>query len=155
MLRLLTLAQSRLLSNVIHERMLNPTFLPAVLRTLRATLFPNNTLGPPRQPPTDDEIRKIKRRCAVAISNLIPQKVATTFFAAEERNTQLADIEEILSALDDSYLNKHLVFQIVELIILRLVPELGEHGVRDLMEQRSLDVHTDLSTQPSSRFGLR
>jgi hypothetical protein len=135
--------------------MLNPTFVPAVLRTLRATLFPNNTLGPPRQPPSDDDIERIKHQCAVAILNLIPQQLATTFFAVEERDAQLADIEQVLAALDDSYLNKHLVFQIVELIVLRLVPELGAHGVRDLMEQRSVDVHTDLSTQPSSNFGSK
>jgi hypothetical protein len=134
--------------------MLNPTFLPAVLRTLRATLFPNNTLGPPRQPPSDDEITRIKHRCAVAISNLIPQRMTTTFFATEERHAQLADIEEVLAALDDTYLNKHLIFQIVELIVLRLVPELGEHGVHDLMEQRSVDGHMDLSTQASSKLGL-
>jgi hypothetical protein len=133
--------------------MLNPTFLPAVLRTLRATLFPNNALGPPRQPPSDDEITTIKHRCAIALLNIIPQKLASAYFAAGERDTQLADIEEVLTGLNDAYLNKHLVFQIVELLVLRLVPELGEHGVHDLMEQRSVDVHTDSSTQSSLKPG--
>lgn len=45
-------------------------------------------------------------------------------------------MEDLLGCLDDSYLNKHLIFQIVELIVLRLVPELGERGVRELMEER-------------------
>jgi hypothetical protein len=45
-------------------------------------------------------------------------------------------MEELLGCLDDTYLNKHLIFQIVELIVLRLVPELGQQGVRDLMEER-------------------
>jgi hypothetical protein len=153
MFRLLTIDEPRFLSNVIRKRILNPTLLPAVLRTLRATLFPNNALGPPRQPPSDDEVREIKYRCAVSILGLVPSKLASTFFAAEDRNAQLAEIEEILSCLDDSYLNKHLVFQIVELLILRLVPELGEQGVRELMEERSVDLHTDLPIQSSSVHG--
>lgn len=141
----------RLLSNIIHKRIVNPTFLPAVLRTLRATLFPNNGLGPPRQPPSDDEIVAIKRRCALAILGLVPRQLGTAFFAAANQDRQLAEVEEILDCLQDSYLNKHLIFQIVELIILRLVPELGEQGVRDLMEERSVDVDTDLPISSCSR----
>ncbi|KAF1918968.1 hypothetical protein BDU57DRAFT_441448, partial [Ampelomyces quisqualis] len=149
----LTVSRSRLLSNVVHKRILNPIFVPAVLRTLRTTLFPNNTLGPPRRPPSDDEIKEIKHRCAVSILGLVPANLAATILAVEDRNAQVADIEYVLSCLDDSYLNKHLIFQIVDLIILRLVPELGRQGVRDLMEERSVDAHTDLLTQSSSRPG--
>ncbi|KAH4927375.1 hypothetical protein HBI79_136760 [Parastagonospora nodorum] len=118
----------RFLSNFIHRRILNPTFLPAILRTLRATLFPNNALGPPRQLPTDDEVKEIKQRCAVSILTLLPPSLAAKFFASEKREVQLANVEEVLSCLDDTYLNKHLIFQIVELIVLRLFPELGVHG---------------------------
>lgn len=132
---------------------MNPTFLPAVLRTLRATLFPNNGLGPPRQPPSDDEIVVIKHRCALAILGLVPPQLGTVFFAAADQDRQLAEVEDILDCLQDSYLNKHLIFQIVELIILRLVPELGAQGVRDLMEERSVDVNTDLPISSSSRTG--
>lgn len=151
MANLLTSGKSRLLSDVIHKRIVNPTFLPAVLRTLRATLFPNNGLGPPRQPPSDHEIEGIKHRCAVAILGLIPPKLSTIFFAAADLDQQLAEVKETLSCLDDSYLNKHLIFQIVELIILRLVPELEAQGPRELMEERSVDVHTDLPISSSSR----
>lgn len=141
---------SRFLSHTIHKRIFNPTFLPAVLRTVRATLFPNNALGPQRQPPSDDEARKIKRRCATSVLKLIPPKLASIYFATRDRGTQLAHVEEVLSCLDDAYINKHLIFQIVELIILRLVPELGKQGVRELMEERSVDVHADLPMQSSS-----
>jgi hypothetical protein len=84
----------------------------------------------------------------VSILSLLPMRLATAFFASEKRDTQLSHIEEVLSSLEDSYLNKHLIFQIVELIILRLVPELGMRGVRDLMEDRSVEMHTE---PPSSR----
>ncbi|KAF2680341.1 hypothetical protein K458DRAFT_490009 [Lentithecium fluviatile CBS 122367] len=126
----------RFLSQTMQMRVLNPAILPTVLRTLRATLFPNNTLAPPRQPPSDEEAKLIKRRCAATLLGLLPTGVATAFFATVSQNEQLQQVEEILDCLDDAYLNKHLIFAIIELIVLRLVPELGERGVQELMDER-------------------
>jgi hypothetical protein len=133
---LLTSRNCRLLAHTFRTRILNPAFLPVALRTLRATLFPNNALGPPRQIPTDEEIKEIKRWCAARLLDLVPPKVAAAFFASHERDAQVRQIEDTLSCLDDAYLNKHLVFQMVELVVLRLFPELGEQGVEDLLEER-------------------
>jgi len=47
-----------------------------------------------------------------------------------------AQIETLLDCLGDIYLNKHLVFSILELTVMRLVPEMAEKGVVDLMEER-------------------
>jgi hypothetical protein len=105
-------------------------------RTLRATLFPNNALGPPRQIPSDEEATAIKHRCAATLLNLIPPKVAAAFFASHEHDVQIRQMEDLLSCLDDAYLNKHLIFQILELIVLRLFPELGDKGVKELLEER-------------------
>ncbi|KAF1958288.1 hypothetical protein CC80DRAFT_408954 [Byssothecium circinans] len=127
---------SRFLSRTMQMRVLNPAFLPIVLRTLRATLFPNNALAPPRQPPSEDEAKQIKFRCAATLLSLLPAKVAAVFFASASHVEQLRQVEESLDCLDDAYLNKHLIFGIVELIVLRLVPELGERGVQELMEDR-------------------
>lgn len=127
----------RFLSHTVQMRVLNPAFLPILLRTIRATLFPNNNLAPPRKPPTEEEARIIKCRCAATLLNLLPAKVAVVFFASDNRTTQLEQIEELLGCLDDAYLNKHFIFAIVELIILRLVPELGERGVQELLEERT------------------
>lgn len=132
----LTIRHSRFLSHTVHNRILNPAFLPMILRTLRATLFPNNALGPARQPPSPEEVKEIKRRCAASLLDLCPRSLAATYFATQEQNTQLDHIEEVLGCLDDAYLNKHLIFQIVELIVLRLVPELGERGIGELLEDR-------------------
>ncbi|KAH7382345.1 PXA domain-containing protein [Pyrenochaeta sp. MPI-SDFR-AT-0127] len=127
----------RFLSHAIHKRILNPALLPIALRTLRAALFPNNTLGPPRQIPSLEEVKTIKRGCAAALLNVLPPTVAGILFASHTRNAHLQQIEEVLDCLDDAYLNKHLIFQLVELIVLRLVPELGERGVQDLLEERA------------------
>lgn len=127
---------SRFLSHIIRTRILNPALLPVALRTVRATLFPNNALGPPRQIPTEDEAKEIKRRCAASLLKLLPPKVAVAFLASNNHVAQQQQVEEILDCLEDTYLNKHLIFQIIELLVLRLAPELEQQGVRDLMEER-------------------
>ncbi|KAF2875544.1 PXA domain-containing protein [Massariosphaeria phaeospora] len=129
-------ALDRFLSHTMRMRVLDPAFIPILLRTVRTGLFPNNNLVPPRQSPSDEEVRKIKRRCATALLDLLPASMAAAFFATENPLEKLRRVEQLLDCLDDAYLNKHLVFQIVELIVLRLVPELGERGVQELMDER-------------------
>lgn len=128
---------ARFLAHIIHTRILNPALLPVILRTVRATLFPNNGMGPSRQIPTEDETKEIKHRCAASLLGLLPPKVAIAFFASDRKAAQHQQVEEILECLEDTYLNKHLIFQVLELIVLRLAPELESQGIRDLMEERT------------------
>lgn len=93
-------------------------------------------MGPPRQIPSDEETKIIKHRCAASLLNLLPPKVAVAFFANDDKVAQHEQVEEILECLEDTYMNKHLIFQILELIVLRLAPELNQQGIRDLMEER-------------------
>ncbi|OMP87051.1 hypothetical protein BK809_0007137 [Diplodia seriata] len=61
--------------------------------------------------------------------------------AAEEDEgvdpVQMREVERLLDVLGDPYLNKHLIFGIIELIVVRLMPEMGELGVDELMDARS------------------
>ncbi|KAI0383078.1 PXA domain-containing protein [Hypomontagnella monticulosa] len=55
----------------------------------------------------------------------------------EEENRILSEIETgILDVFSDPYCNKHLVYGILELILVRLMPELTEKGVIELWEER-------------------
>ncbi|KAK1721520.1 PXA domain-containing protein [Colletotrichum lupini] len=55
----------------------------------------------------------------------------------EDQQRMLAEIEEsILDIFSDEYCNKHLVYSILELILVRLMPELVEKGVVELWEER-------------------
>lgn len=57
----------------------------------------------------------------------------------EEEEEMLTQIEEdILDVFADVYMNKHLVFGVMELVVVRLVPELGERGWEDLMGERGV-----------------
>ena len=48
----------------------------------------------------------------------------------------LQEIEAVLDVFGDSYCNKHLLYGIIELCLVRIVPEISEMGVRELIEGR-------------------
>ncbi|KAK3357434.1 hypothetical protein B0T25DRAFT_516868 [Lasiosphaeria hispida] len=49
----------------------------------------------------------------------------------------LAEIERgILDVFSDAYCNKHLVYAVVELVLIRLLPEMAEKGVVELWAER-------------------
>ncbi|KAL1632356.1 hypothetical protein SLS56_003771 [Neofusicoccum ribis] len=153
----------RLLSHEIRTRLLNPDLLPPLLRTLRTSLFPNNAPAPPRTPPTPEEELAIKRRAARAVLDAVPAFVRSRLFGggsggspgasggsedgdqeeveADEGGggvdaVQQKEVERLLGVLGDPYLNKHLIFGIIELVVVRLLPEMGEMGVDELMDER-------------------
>ena len=136
-----------------------PTLLPTILLNLRITLFPYNNRGPPAPiPPSSEEQFRIRRRAAEAILSLIPRTVARVFFAVKDDNSDRADREDdvddeeereceemliqieegILDVFGNSYVNRHLVYNILELVLVRLVPELGESGVAELLAERGV-----------------
>ena len=140
----------RFLGNLIATYLLSPRLLPPLLRSLRSSLFPGDTLAPPRIVPTPAKQRAIKRECAETLLDVIPPVVARRFFALQitesgdstatekekEREQMLLEIEDVLDIFGDAYMNKHLVFGIVELCLVRLLPEIGDKGVKELMQER-------------------
>lgn len=54
--------------------------------------------------------------------------------AAQER--ALNEVEGLLDVFSDAYLNKHLVYGMLELIVVELLPEMGAMGIKDLMAER-------------------
>lgn len=55
----------------------------------------------------------------------------------EDEERILTEIEMgVLDVFGDVYMNKHLMYSIIELILVRLMPELSERGVTDLLEER-------------------
>lgn len=43
---------------------------------------------------------------------------------------------DILDVFSDPYCNKHLMYSALELVLVRLMPELGEQGIAELWEER-------------------
>ena len=118
-----------------------------MLRTLRGVLFPNNAPGTPSLfPPSSDEaLLALRRRAASAPWNLLPQSVGRLYFGGRLRRAAVGrrddagradqgqghndeemvdEVEGLLMVLSDEYCNKHLVYGILELVLVRLMPEL-------------------------------
>lgn len=120
-----------------------PSVLPPLLLNLRIALFPGNAQGPPAlEPPSSEERLQIRRRCAEAILSLVPPLVSRVYFNVdadkEGEDEMLRQVEDILDVFGDVYCNKHLVYNILELIIVRLVPELGESTPSELLSERGV-----------------
>ena len=120
-----------------------PSILPPLLLNLRIALFPGNAQGPPAlEPPSSEERLQIRRRCAEAILSLVPPLVSRVYFNVdadkEGEDEMLRQVEDILDVFGDVYCNKHLVYNILELIIVRLVPELGESTPSELLSERGV-----------------
>ncbi|KAJ3485181.1 hypothetical protein NLG97_g6873 [Lecanicillium saksenae] len=112
--------------------------LPGVLRTLRGVLFPNNAPGKSSlAPPSSDEgFVALRKRAAGALLGLLPTSVARVYFGGASAAAQRDGMEELLMVLNDEYCNKHLMYSVLELILVRLMPELSEKGVGELWEER-------------------
>ncbi|KAK1722356.1 uncharacterized protein BDZ83DRAFT_783977, partial [Colletotrichum acutatum] len=195
----LAASKYRLISHTIHQRLLDAAYLPTVLRSIRAALFPNNAPGVSTlvAPSSDEELRALRRRCASAMLASIPPWLAGLYLGGrglgfrwrsgpesrpgadddddaapalatseseadvpgrggatndnrtndlgngskgnedDDQQRMLFEIEEgILDIFSDEYCNKHLVYSILELILVRLMPELAEKGVVELWEER-------------------
>ncbi|RAK99043.1 uncharacterized protein BO80DRAFT_426854 [Aspergillus ibericus CBS 121593] len=55
-----------------------------------------------------------------------------------EESLLLAAIEEVLDLFADDYCNKHLIYSIIEAILAKLLPELSERSIAELMEDRGV-----------------
>ena len=120
-----------------------PSILPPLLLNLRIALFPGNAQGPPAlEPPSSEERLQIRRRCAEAILSLVPPLVSRVYFNVdadkEGEDEMLRQVEDILDVFGDVYCNKHLVYNILELVIVRLVPELRESTPSELLSERGV-----------------
>lgn len=120
--------------------------LPPLLRSIRGVLFPNNNPGKPTlfPPSSDAELAALRQRAAASLLGLLPQGVCRVYFgspaaatsATEPKQRMVDDMEGLLMVLDDEYCNKHLMYSVLELVLVRLLPELSDKGVVELWDER-------------------
>lgn len=125
---------------------------------MRTTLFPNNSLGPGRVPPSEDEALGIRRQCACAILDALPPIVRLKLFGSGSSNASdgVADgasgsrdsaagaaasdaamqgqVEDMLDVFGNAYLNKHMLFALVDLVFARLFPEIQRQSISAILD---------------------
>ncbi|KAB5558647.1 PXA domain-containing protein [Coniochaeta sp. 2T2.1] len=121
--------------------LLDAATLPPLLRTIRGALFPNNAPGVStlKPPSSDAELVALRRRCASSLWALIPRPLGNIYFGRTSwpwSSVPVAIETGVLDVFGDAYCNKHLMYAIVELVLVRLMPELAEKGVIELLEDR-------------------
>lgn len=109
-----------------------------MLQQVRLIVFPNNSLGPPAPPPPSSEEKEhIKREAARAILAIMPEAAAKRYYDTTAEEKVLLQIEEdLLNPFENAYLNKHLAYGILELLLVRLIPELENQSVSELLADR-------------------
>jgi hypothetical protein len=97
-------------------------------------------MGPPAPPaPSPDERPEIRWRSASSIFTLLPRFATQTYYSTQDEDRIISAIEDdMLRPFEDEYLNKHIVYSILELVLVRIMPELGEQPVSALLAERGV-----------------
>ncbi|KAF1827771.1 uncharacterized protein K489DRAFT_375916 [Dissoconium aciculare CBS 342.82] len=118
----------RLLTSTLAKTLHRPaTWLPSSLALVRTSLFPQNQPAPPRASiPTPSEAIELRAECARTIIDALPHAARRVIFATTDLRDMQRDLErDVLDLIGDKYLNKHLLVRIVDLLAVRLFPEIG------------------------------
>ena len=73
---------------------------------------------------------------------MVPLPIQKVYFGSgdrgeeDDRYRQISEVEEILDVFSDRYLNAHLLYAVVDLLLVRLMPEMAAKGVRELRAER-------------------
>jgi hypothetical protein len=54
----------------------------------------------------------------------------------QDEERMVDQVESLLMVFSDEYCNKHLVYGVLELVLVKLMPELIDKGVEELWEER-------------------
>lgn len=77
-----------------------------------------------------------KTRCAAAVREALPPAVRAVYLGGGREQEQLDVVERWLDVLADPYLNRAVIIRVLELVLVRLMPEMAEKGVGELLAER-------------------
>jgi hypothetical protein len=130
MVRLAPTRINTILINILHRIVLKPfrteNFYASIIKAARNNLFPTDEqMGPPRIDPDAEEYEQIKESTKNLLKDLCQKFGAVSALFISSNNSELdIKLDRFLSSLENERINKHLVFKITDLIIVRLLPEL-------------------------------
>ncbi|CCH45612.1 hypothetical protein BN7_5195 [Wickerhamomyces ciferrii] len=112
---------NNLISN-ITPKIINEDTICMILQKFRNILFPqDDEMGPSRKEPNEEEFQLIKRGTKMKIIQVLQKKGVWNLLNVDDD-----EIDEFLKGLEDEHINKHLILRILDMIIVKLIPELQE-----------------------------
>ena len=125
------------LSAQLYESVFHEELVLVALDTLRDIVWPKGVLMGPRTEPSAEEQAEIQRETERILVDTVPQPLRSLIFGAS-RKLQLDTAHDLLDTFDNAKCNKHLVFQLLDLITVKILPELADLTPREIMELRGV-----------------
>lgn len=119
-----------ILSNVFNGSVLeffqNEDFFVLIIKALRNNLFPtDDCLGAPRIEPTLKEFQEIRKTTKNMLKGVCNKYgVASSLLISSNEFELDQSIEEFLTSFENKAINKVLIFKLIDILIIRLLPEL-------------------------------
>ncbi|KAK9331579.1 PXA domain-containing protein [Lipomyces starkeyi] len=133
----------RLLSHFFHKYIMTSQFACSVLALSRQTLFPNNgPMAEPRIYPSETEKRAILKRVYGNILRVVPMRVRKQVLGDDA----LQGLEELLSPFENKFANKHLLYFLFDMVIVKVLPELACKTPEELKVWRLGEDETGVTT---------
>ncbi|KAI8067124.1 PXA domain-containing protein [Gongronella butleri] len=107
---------------ILH--VLSEPFLVFYLRLGRDLLWPNGVLVRRGVPPTPLQREQMRIRAERLLVLALPKPMAHAVFGTDEVNRLQSHIHEALAPLQHKYINKHLMYLLIDLVLGKVFPEL-------------------------------
>lgn len=118
-----------LLSSTVHARLSDPSLVASALQIAREALF-----APPRPEPCPTRVRAAAEDALVAV---VPARIRALWFGTAETETLRTRVRErYLDVWADREVNRHLLYQVLDLVVARVAPELVEMGPAEVRRAR-------------------
>jgi hypothetical protein len=134
--------RNRLIPHVIYNSALTPYRLSTIVSQAKKTLFPNGYPGPPPVEPTPSEQLVLREQLEVRLMEIFPCRSPTRvllfltlinyipaasspFLLGSDLPTSQRTISSVLDPLSFRECNAHLLIFILDVILLRVFPEIG------------------------------
>ncbi|KAK9243702.1 PXA domain-containing protein [Lipomyces tetrasporus] len=133
----------RLLSHFFHKYIMTSQFACSVLALSRHTLFPDNgPMAEPRPYPSEAEKRAILKRVHGNILRVVPVRVRKQVLGDDA----LQGVEELLSPFENKFANKHLLYFLFDMVIVKVLPELAQKTPEELKVWRLGEEETGVTS---------
>lgn len=128
----LTERVDHIINNLVQNKLVNSirseSLVLKVLRAARNNLFPTDEgMGPPRIEPTPEEFEQIRQTAKCNMREVCMKYSWASYAFIATSDAELDDVlDDFLTSLEHERINEHLTLRVLDLLVVRCFPEIGE-----------------------------